>query len=65
MRKRYQHFGDSLDRFRKLDLLNLKEVEEEIDLLIKLAGDDPDDQTIQEVSGLIKVAKALGTKRSW
>jgi hypothetical protein len=65
MRKRYQHFGDSLDRYRKLDLLNLSEVEQEIDSLIALAGDDPDWETIEEVSGLIKVAKALGTKRSW
>ena len=65
MRKRYQHFGDSLDRYRKLDLLNLAEVEQEIDSLIAFAGDDPDWETIEQVSGLIKVAKALGTKRSW
>ena len=64
MRKQ-KYYGDSLDRYKKLDLLNLAEVEQEIDLLIELAGDDPDWDTIEEVSGLIKVAKALGSKRSW
>ena len=64
MRKQ-KYYGDSLDRYKKLDLLSLAEVEQEIDLLIELAGDDPDWDTIEEVSGLIKVAKALGSKRSW
>lgn len=56
---------DSLQRYPKLNLLNLKGVEEEIDLLIEIAGDNPSYRTIKEVEGLIKVAKALGTKRSW
>lgn len=63
--KRYRHYGDSLDRYKKLDLLSLVEVEQEIDLRIELAGDDPDWDTIEEVSGLIKVAKALGSSREW
>ena len=52
-------------RFNKLDTLNLKEVEQEIDTLISIAGDDPSDETIKEVSSLIKVANALGTSRKW
>jgi hypothetical protein len=54
-----------IDRYRKLDLLNLAEVEAEIDLLISIAGDDPSDSLIKEVSGLINVANSLGTSRKW
>jgi hypothetical protein len=60
-----KYYGDSLDRYRKLDILNLAEVEREIDLMIELAGDDPDDRTIREVTRLIKLAKSLGTQRKW
>ena len=52
-------------RFHKLDTLNLQEVEQEIDILISIAGDEPTDETIKEVSGLIQVANSLGTKRKW
>ena len=52
-------------RFHKLDTLNLQEVEHEIDILISIAGDDPSDETIQEVASLVKVANSLGTKRKW
>lgn len=52
-------------RFHKLDTLNLKEVEQEIDTLISIAGDEPTDETIQEVTKLVRLAKSLGTKREW
>lgn len=53
-------------RFRKLDILNLSEVEREIDLLIEIIGDRvPDSDEIEQVSSLIKLAKSLGTRRSW
>ena len=52
-------------RYKKINILNLQEVEQEIDFLISLAGDDPSDRTIEEVSSLIGIAKALGTKKSW
>lgn len=55
-----------LDQFRKLDLLNLQEVEQEIDSMIAIIGDrDVDSQTIQYVMGLMQVARSLGTKKVW
>lgn len=63
--RKYLEPADSLTRYAKINLLNLQAVEEQIDLLIELAGDDPDWGTIKEVEGLIKVAKSLGTKRKW
>lgn len=63
--KRYLEPEHSLVRYAKINLLNLKAVEDEIDLLISIAGDNPSPRTIKEVTGLIKVAKALGTKKSW
>jgi hypothetical protein len=62
--KRYLEPKDSLTRYAKVNLLNLQAVEQEIDLLISIS-DNPSWETINEISGLIKVAKALGTKRSW
>jgi hypothetical protein len=57
---------DSLDRYRTLDLLNLKEVEQEIDLMIEIIGErDVDSKTIEYVMGLMSIARSLGTKRSW
>lgn len=56
---------DSLTRYRKVNPLNLKEVEQEIDTLISISGDDPSDRTIQEVTRLIRLAKSLGTTRKW
>jgi hypothetical protein len=52
-------------RFNKIDNLNLKEVEQELDTLIAIAGDEPTLETIEEVSALIKVAIALGSDRKW
>lgn len=55
-----------MERFRKLDILNLMDVEREIDILIELIGDRvPDDKEIKEVTSLMRLAKSLGTKRSW
>ena len=53
------------DRFAKINPLDLKAIENEIDTLIKFSGDNPSDRTIQEVTRLIKLAKALGTTRKW
>ena len=61
---RYKNYGDSLDRYRKLNTLDLKEVEQEIDLMMSIS-DNPSDELIIEITSLIKLAKALGTKRSW
>ena len=52
-------------RFHKLDTLNLQEVEHEIDILISIAGDEPTFKTMEEVSALVRVAKSLGSVRSW
>lgn len=63
--KRYHEPAGSLTRYAKVNLLSLSAVEQEIDLLISIAGENPDEETIKEVTGLMKVAKSLGTKRSW
>ena len=52
-------------RFNKIDTLSLKEVEQELDTLISIAGDEPTIKTMEEVSALIKVARALGSDRNW
>lgn len=55
-----------MERFRKLDILSLSEVEREIDILIEIIGDRvPDNEEIKQVSDLIKLANSLGTKRKW
>ena len=57
---------DSLDRYRKLDLLNLKDVEQEIDTMISIIGErDVDSKTTEYVLGLMQVARALGTTKKW
>lgn len=61
---RYRNYGDSLDRYRTLNTLNLQEVEQEIDLLMSIS-DNPSDELIEQVVSLIKVAKALGSRREW
>ena len=59
-------YNDSLDRFRKVDLLNLKDVENEIDSMIAIIGErDVDSKTMEYVLGLMQVARALGTTRKW
>ena len=55
-----------MDRFRKLDILSLSEVEREVDIMIEIIGDRiPDDAEVKQVSDLITLAKSLGTKRTW
>jgi len=55
-----------MERFRKLDILSLSEVEREVDIMIEIIGDRiPSDEEIKQVSELISLAKSLGTKRSW
>lgn len=51
-------------RYRKLNILNLQEVEQEIDLMMSIS-DNPSDELIKEVSDLIKLAKSLGSRRKW
>ena len=59
-------YNDSLDRYRKVDLLNLQDVEQEIDTMISIIGErDVDTKTIEYVMGLMQVARALGTKKVW
>lgn len=55
-----------MERFKKLDILSLSEVEREVDIMIEIIGDRiPDDREIKQVSDLIALAKSLGTKRTW
>jgi hypothetical protein len=55
-----------MENFRKLDILSLSEVEREVDIMIEIIGDRmPSDEEIKQVSDLIKLAKSLGTKRTW
>ncbi len=55
-----------MERFRKLDLLSLSEVEREVDIMIEIIGDRiPSDEEYKQVSDLIALAKSLGTKRTW
>lgn len=55
-----------MDRYRKLDILSLSEVEREVDIMIEIIGDRvPDVAEIKRVSELMKLAKSLGSKRNW
>jgi hypothetical protein len=55
-----------MERFRKLNILSLSEVEREVDIMIEIIGDRvPDDDEIKQVSDLMSLAKSLGTKRVW
>jgi hypothetical protein len=55
-----------MERFRKLDILSLSEVEREVDIMIEIIGERiPDNDEIKQVSDLISLAKSLGTKRTW
>lgn len=55
-----------MSNFRKLDILNLTDVEREVDIMIELIGDRiPDNEEIEQVTKLINLANSLGTKRKW
>ena len=57
---------NSLDRYRRIDLLNLQEVEQEIETMISIIGEnDVDTKTMEYVMGLMQVARALGTTKKW
>jgi hypothetical protein len=50
--------------FKKLNPLNLAEIEREIDFLISIS-DNPSDDAADEIATLIKLANSLGTRRKW
>jgi len=54
-----------MNRYKELNPLSLSEIEQELDTLIGIAGDDPTDETIKEVTLLMGVARSLGSTRTW
>ena len=50
-------------RFKKLDLLNLQEVEQELAVLMSFNPDTMSDETAEYINKLIKLANALGTRK--
>lgn len=53
-------------RYRKLDILSLSEVEQEIDLLMSITDlDNLSDEMFELLNSLIKLAKSLGSRREW
>lgn len=55
-----------MTRYKQINPLNVKELEDEIDLMIRIIGDrTPSDEQVRYIGQLIKAAKALGSKREW
>lgn len=53
-------------RYKQLNILSLSEVEQELDTLLEIVNlDTIDDQTFEYLTSLTKLAKALGSTRSW
>ena len=53
-------------RYRKLDILSLSEVEQEIDLLMSIIDlDNLSDEMLELLNSLIKLAKALGSTKDY
>lgn len=53
-------------RYKKIDFLNLQEVEQELDLMLEIVGDrDIDPKTEKYILDLIGIAKALGTRKAY
>ena len=53
-------------RYRKLDILSLSEVEQEIDLLMSIVDlDNLSDEMFELLTSLTKLAKSLGSTREW
>jgi hypothetical protein len=53
-------------RYKKLNILDLREVESEIDTLLSIVNlDTIDDDTFEYLSGLVRLAKSLGSVREW
>jgi hypothetical protein len=56
---------NEMNRYKELNPLSLSEIEQELDTLIAIAGDDPTDETIKEVTLLMGAARSLGSVRTW
>lgn len=55
-----------LDRFKKLNILSLQDVEQELELLFSVVDlDRIDDDTFKYLSDLTKLAKSLGSTKQW
>ena len=52
-----------INRFAKLDTLNLQQVEQELAVLFTLNPDTMSDETAEYINKLIKLANALGTRK--
>ena len=53
-------------RYKKLDILSLSEVEQEIDTLLSIVDlDNLSDENFELLNSLMKLAKALGSRREW
>jgi hypothetical protein len=50
-------------RFKKIDLLNLQDVEQELAFLFTLNPDTMSDETAEYINRLIGIANALGTRK--
>jgi len=55
-----------MTRYKQINLLNVKDIEDEIDLMIRIIGDrTPSDDQYRYIGQLMQAAKALGSKREW
>ena len=52
-------------RFKKLDLLNLQDVEQELAVLMSFNPDTMSDETAEYINRLIGIAKSLGTRKDY
>ena len=53
-------------RYRKLNILDLAEVEKEIDTLLSIVDlDNLSDEMYETLNSLMKLAKSLGSTRNW
>ena len=53
-------------RYKQLDILSLSEVEQEIDTLLSIVDiDNLSNENYELLNSLIKLAKALGSRRDW
>ena len=52
-------------RYKTLDLLSLQDVEQELEILMSLNPDTMSDETVEYVTKLIRVAKALGSRKEY
>ena len=52
-------------RFKKIDLLKLKDVEQELAFRMSLNPDTMSDDTAEYINRLIGIAKSLGTRKEY